>query len=78
MATTPEEMKALDLEKQQAVADRDAKIQQVHNDKEKMAEMDYALNFPILMASNAITFEDSLLMDLHQKEWLRLWKKNTN
>ena len=56
MATTPEEMKALDLEKQQAVADRDAKIQQVHNDKEKMAEMDYALNFPILMASNAITF----------------------
>jgi hypothetical protein len=56
MATTPEELKALDLEKQQAVADRDAKIQQVHNDKEKMAEMDYALNFPILMASNAITF----------------------
>ena len=56
MATTPEEMKALDLEKQQAVADRDAKIQQVHNDKEKMAEMDYALNFPILMATNAITF----------------------
>ena len=56
MATTPEEMKALDLEKQQAVADRDAKIQQVHNDKEKMAEMDYALNFPILMVTNAITF----------------------